>query len=566
MYLTLYKNCILTNEYKDVILPYKDIEEIPPVHYFNQYILGKYLSNLDSITIEIEKIYYKLQDKIILDKAYFSENNFGFNYLRLSKYDYEYLGIEEETFFAFITNIEYSNECVIISYEEDVFSNWGSLIKIRNSLLTASKNLKVYNENRNISYYRLPIDYKTNNNLNITSISNISKLYQIMVKIQKYKLNQAGEKTERIIICGIINRIVPESAPAIWSPDFGEDFEDIEEMLVALIQHSNYTTDSNNYYFTIDEIYLIPKEFGFQTSGYSSYEITTNIRVIDIEAEPDEKGLYKTINYTIEGNDFTLSRIGTLTHNLEIKQNGTNIQCKVLIYKFGYSFNILLNVGGNILDITNDFLLELPFSSADASSLALQKMSKDLQISGLNNKIDNEYTNKVGNMIGKFVSGATLSGATESGNPTSYGGGVIGNIISGSVGEIKNENNIKYSKEQIEILNRDLYNPNSVLINKMNYITIFYGICKFNIVPSNLSQVLKVKNNLGYVVNEVVDNFFDGIDNTVISNIINYYDGYDVIKFDNLTIYNIPSQKHRKILENILKNGTRIWFTENINV
>ena len=125
MKVTIYQNCKLNNKYEDV--------------FFKNSYLETYLATLTStVVLNDSNIYSRNEDRLWIDGI--SITNFK---------QYNYLKIEDSigTFYAFINDIKWVNECYDIYYEEDIMSNWFSYIKVRNGLLTRTLSKRIYNGN-----------------------------------------------------------------------------------------------------------------------------------------------------------------------------------------------------------------------------------------------------------------------------------------------------------------------------------------------------------------------------------------------------------------------------------
>lgn len=566
MQVTIYKNCKLNNKYKDVF--YNKT-------YLNNYLLG--LSNV--VIINDSEIYSRNNDKFYVDADDVSIPDFK---------QYNYIKIEDTigTFYAFIDSISWINNTYVISYSEDIMSNYIEEVRIRNSLLTGCKSLKLYkgNNQRQIKYYDLPVQPKSNDFLsiegfNITDTSNVPKMC-IVAKIQFYQLSQAGKYERRDPVIGVINT----NTSGVRKYELSYTTDNLEYIIKTIINNANSlqitTSLGNDYYYEIDKLYVIPYNYidVTKTNLINQTLITLSSYSIDISyfsgAYLPSSDWIKAINNTYQ-KTLTYDRknisVGTFTKQINLINNGTNVDVKIITYILEYGISIILNVQSKIIDITEDFELDIPFEQVNASTTQLQRMERSLQYNEIMNKIQRENNEIARNYVvsgSKFITdsmgsiiNAEAYGLGEGIYSRANFGGImssIPNIMNAGYNMIESEININSLKDKINILNRKVYSNSQMLKNNFSYINGLYGLTLMKIVEDNTTQVDMAIKFSGYTVREIVGDVIRELDYS------NLTDNYEVLKFDEVNVYGIISQEYIAMIEKILLSGVRIWCKNDI--
>ena len=156
MIITLYKNCILTDAYSEVFdVFHKDQMGNTPLEH--------YLESLERKSFTIPHTYVTNSGKISFDLI--DENDTEF-------YDFNYMSIHDEinhfTRFCFIDAITVVNCIAVVSYVEDVWSNYAPSLQMRKSLLTRSRIID-YGSYK-IPFYSLGMEYQGNNQLKLVEL------------------------------------------------------------------------------------------------------------------------------------------------------------------------------------------------------------------------------------------------------------------------------------------------------------------------------------------------------------------------------------------------------------
>ena len=188
MIIKLYKNCILTDAYSEVFdVFHKDANA--------KTALDRYLATLEQKTITTPHTYVTNSGKISFDLI--DENDTEF-------YEFNYMSITDEvnnfTRFCFIDAITVVNGIAVVSYIEDVWSNYAPSLQMRKSLLTRSRIID-YGSYK-IPFYSLGMEYQGNNQLKLTELFEKAQTYQqvgIILQVQLYKLTTQGAVSDREI-------------------------------------------------------------------------------------------------------------------------------------------------------------------------------------------------------------------------------------------------------------------------------------------------------------------------------------------------------------------------------
>lgn len=594
MIVTLYKNCKLNAKYKDI--------------FYNKTFLNNYLSSLTNVTVlNDNNIFSRNEDKLVIDEGTITDFK-QYNYMKIQD------GIG--TFYAFINNIKWINEMYIINYSEDIMSNYIEDIHIRNSLLTGCRSLALYKgaNKRNINYFDVPIQPKSNNYINFEPynileskttgdyVDHYAPEMCLVGKLQLYKLGTAGSAGKRQPIIAILGRRVfsQEVGDYILVNSFN-NVEELDKTIEYYLDGANSLTISEyggdtDWVYEIDKLYVIPKsmitykeppynqttdtlyiaKFGTQSTDVRliMYPLTQKNNVIYVPQDSFDKQLGLNNTYTKTFNyDRKIDSIGTFSSPIKVINNGTNIEVKIITYIKYYAIKITLNMQNKIVDITDEFIVDLPYTKVNASELQLQRLQVDLQENTIKNKIDNinldiEQRTATGiiSFASNIASGLTKTvGSVITGNIAGAVNGISdaifgsANTAVNSLYEIeKNKNDIKYSSERINLINQKMYCNSSISQNKFSYFNGMFGLCVFRIVEDNTQQIEQAINLNGYLVREVVGDIIKELDTANLSN------NYEVLKFDEVNVYGVIAQDYIEIIEAVLMKGVRIWCQNTI--
>ena len=536
MIIELYKNCILTDAYSEVFdVFHKDRSGKTP--------LDRYLETLDSKSFTIPHTYVTNSGKISFDLI--DENDPEF-------YEFNYMSITDEvnyfTRYCFIDAITVVNGIAVVSYVEDVWSNYAPSLQMRKSLLTRSRIID-YGSYK-IPFYSLGMEYQGNNELKITPLfENTSKKFNLIMQTQVYKLSEQGELSQRDIL---------ETYVAIKNADdtYRSSFSSFEALYLAktLTVKSSKTQLTSGEYYEVYNILILPESLHIlQESDVTlSYNVFDNVYII---ALVENVVSMENINYTATKTlpcNYKQFKVGTLLNAYDLVQNGTDITVKIGYYATNTDFNIYLNFQNQIYEITKDFMLDLPISVQTAD--VTQQQATAREVANLNAKLG--IARGAMQIVGGVADVAL--GATQANISSSWGKQLkgAGQITSGLMDVGSGTMNIISQKKQLDIANRALYVSNKGVEVSSNTVSIaVYGIIVYEIQPDNEVEVQANIDNCGYVCNEIVDNLFS----TITTGTTNKW---NVMQFDYVNIYGKFTQRIADVLRDILNAGFKIWYDE----
>lgn len=540
MIIKLYKNCILTDAYSEVFDVYhKDAN--------NKTALDRYLATLEQKTITTPHTYVTNSGKISFDLI--DENDTEF-------YEFNYMSITDEvnnfTRYCFIDAITVVNGIAVVSYIEDIWSNYAPSLQMRKSLLTRSRIID-YGSYK-IPFYSLGMEYQGNNELKINKLFESSNnQVAVLMQVQLYKLSEKGEVSERSIMeMYASTKTASQAEHTIYFTP-----QEAISLATLLTIQSSVKQLSTGQYYEIYNVTLVPKIFNLplNTSGMISVEVDSNTYLNTfLPSIYTNNDIVYTNSKTLPCN-FKQFKVGTLLNAYDIIQNGTDI-----VIKIGYSasltdLNLYLNFQNQIYEITKDFMLDLPISVQTAD--VTQQQATAREVANLNAKL--------GIANGAMQIGSAVNDIAMGASKVAFGSftGQVGSVVKGAE-QISNAPfeigrgviNIISSKKQLDIANRALYVSNrGVKVLSNTAMIAVYGIIVYEIQPDNEVEVQANIDNCGYVCNEIVDNLFS----TITTGTTNKW---NVMQFDYVNIYGKFTQRIADVLRDILNAGFKIWYDE----
>ena len=536
MIIKLYKNCILTDAYSEVFdVFHKDqIGNTPLDHY---------LESLQSKSFIIPHTYVTNSGKISFDLN--DEDGTEF-------YDFNYMSITDEvnnfTRFCFIDAVTVLNGIAVVSYVEDVWSNYAPSLQMRKSLLTRSRIID-YGSYK-IPFYSLGMEYQGNNELKITPLfSNPTNNFNLIMQTQVYKLAEQGEVSERDIM---ETYVALKQANGTYRSSFS--LFEVLDIAKNLTVKSSKTQLSSGEYYEVYNILIVPESLNIlnQSDITVSYNIYENVYIFAlIENVITMPNISYTTTKTLPCN-YKQFKVGTLLNAFDLVQNGTDITVKIGYYATNTDFNIYLNFQNQIYEITKDFMLELPISVQTAD--VTQQQATAREVANLNAKLGiAKGAMQIVGGVADVALGATQAKISSSWSKQLKGAGQITNGLMDVGGGIMN---IISQKKQLDIANRALYVSNKgVEVLSNTALIALYGIVVYEIQPDNEVEVQANIDNCGYVCNEIVDNLF----NTITTGTTNKW---NVMQFDYVNIYGKFTQRIADVLRDILNAGFKIWYDE----
>lgn len=554
MNITLFKKCILSNSYSEVFdVFHKDSN--------NKVALERYLASLQKYEIVADNVYVPNSGKITLE---LNEDN-----VNIYEYNYMYLEDTDNNFrrYCFIDDITVVNGLAVISFSEDIWSNYASSMSVRKSLLVRSRATKY--GGWSIPFYAPGMEYEGNNELKINELFEKPQNYRqvaIICQVQLYQLSEQGTVSKREIYEFFVSNKVDTQPSYILMP-----VQSAYSTILDLIAYSSVNKISFNneeWNYEIYNIILLPEIFNVSFEVVSPISVLKKSNVtICINLLPDSVVGNESIVYTAEKTincNFKQFRIGTILSAFDVVQNGTSLKVKLGYFASKTEFGLYINFQNQIYDITNDFLLELPVSVQTADVTQQQASARELKTMNAKLGIANGALQIRKGMLdtsigfGSMLLGGAVGGVSGIGLMTGGAGGFAGGTT--EIG--KGITSIIGSKKELEIANRAQFVSNrGIKLLSNTALVANYGIVIFEIQPDNETEVQANINNVGYVCNEIVDDLFNKpITDTVAT-------AYNVMRFDFVNIFGKFTQNIAKALRAILYNGFKIWYDETqINV
>lgn len=579
MNITLYKKCILSNSYSEVFDVFHKTKN--PVTNEETVALQRYLSSLTKYEIVADNVYVPNSGKITLE---LNEDN-----VNIYEYNYMYLEDTDNNFrrYCFIDDITVVNGLAVISFSEDIWSNYASSMEIRKSLLVRSRATK-YGD-WSIPFYAPGMGYEGNNPLKFTDLAgqNIqlsdtnNRNVALVCQLQVYNLSQEGVISDRKIYTVAANTLDIELSegtfvfPLKKTPAKESVYEIIRQLYIKSSAKEFIVPGTNNLpslYYQISNVLLIP---AYCVTGQSKTNMIGTVNItgsatcvfykldISIGDIPSNDSMVFVKTITLDKN-FKRIGIGCITNLQPVVENGTSIEVKIGIAYDDFSIGVYLVFQNQIIEITNDFLIDIPISVQTADVTQQQTANRELKTLNAKLGIANGALQIRKGMLdtsigfGSMLLGGAVGGVTGIGLMTGGAGGFAGGTT--EIG--KGITSIIGSQKQLEIANRQMFASNKgTNINYNVMLNARFGIVIAYMQPDNESEVQANINNTGYVCNEIVDNIFNKpITDTVAT-------AYNVMRFDFANIFGNFTQNIAKALRAILYNGFKIWYDETkINV
>ena len=541
LHLTLYKNCILNNNYQEVLsLGIREGQ--------TKNVLERYLEGLQKYNVDLNNVYYENSGEIVIE---FSEifNPYEYNYFKLIDDELNLLR------YCFINKIEIKNGCVYISYSEDI---WSSYIKDIKGILPSYLSRTRVKEYSNFipKLLELPVDYSGNNNLDLVSLSYPDHLVNVyvIVEIQTYLQVAADDPKNIFEDKYMIFRLSSENSYLVTL----FDAETIVKYLVKYMPSKKFNT---NYNYSVGNVYFIPKDFINESYLRLQTIIGTEHRLDDTELYYSEffpnASTFSGI-VTKEGNiqnDYKNLFIGTYDYQINLINNGTDFNYKLLFYISNSSINFKINALNQLVDITNSFRYDMPFTSVLSSEFAqrkatymLEKQTQELQMSDTNRS--DQIAQGIFGTIGKLIK-LDFGGAWESFSSIFYKGPLV-----------------KWQKESYELekIDAPVYSNSKGIFKNMTSICNFgKGLMIAKVNPDNEDYVKNAINNTGYKTYEYI---YD-INKLDIDNVDYFRDNnisYNYIKFDAINVYGSFPDEIADELNKILSNGVKIWYVPSLQL
>ena len=573
----LYKSVILTNEYKDG---------------FNMRIgtsLDTYLSTKQYLQV------YSGDDIYFTNNGSISIDNSGLTSFTANQYNYmtftSSVGGISTTRYCFVKSITLVNEVAVIEYEEDIWSNYSSSINLRYGYLTQAKRIN----NLTTEEKFLAKGYNTNQPETLSNVTGgTSKKCYVVLDVSFYNTVQDGLASNRLFYSILLgNRMVEvdSNQQEVGTPKYSYVWDcddDLNRILcqikvrssVDAIAHTihygntNIAYDgSNPYYFEVTRVTLIPYDVGyglfntrflqnnelrktlddyfiFNSIGYLLADTTLTLTkttpifytlsILGGDYYNNYLGMKgnEPVTYTLKiDNDYTIKGLQNNSRFIALNPNGKDINIE---YRFVCTLNgsaLLMNVNDEIVDITGDFIFNIPLNVQTADVTQQASIARNLS------EINNGF-----NQLGNIWSGITGSAnAIKQDSSMGFMGAFYGAMLKDEA--------LQASREAItarkSVSNKAVSNFDMSFFNA----SIPYGYYIAKINASNSADVTRYTNKFGYAYDNILVSHSDVFD--ALSQ-----DNY--LKFSNLVIYGNFSNDIMQRLKSILMNGIYLFSSSTV--
>lgn len=580
MKITLYKKCILSNSYSEVFdVFHKDSN--------NKVALERYLASLQKYEIVADNVYVPNSGRITLELSEGDVNVYEYNYM--------YLEDEDNNFrrYCFIDDITVVNGLAVISFSEDIWSNYASSMEIRKSLLVRSRATKY--GSWSIPFYAPGMEYEGNNPLKFTDLAgnNIqlsdtnNRNVALVCQLQVYNLSQEGVISDRRIYTVAADSLDVETSQHTFLFPLKKTNakESVYEIVRQLYMKSSAkqfivpgTDNLPSLYYQVSNVLLLPA-YCINGQSRSNFVGTVNITSsapclfykldISIGDIPSNDSMVFVKSLTLDKN-FKRVGIGCITNLKPLVENGTAVEIKIGVAYDDFSIGVYLVFQNQILEITNDFLFDIPISVQTADVTQQQAANRELKTMNAKLGIANAGIDIATGVMGAAFNAGTIGLGFEMNSVmpvSSYAG--INTAVKGAGGFVSSINAIGKgitsligSQKELEVANRSMFATNKgTNINYNVMLNARFGIVIAYMQPDNESEVQANINNTGYVCNEIVDDLFNKPITDEVAT------AYNVMRFDFANIFGNFTQNIAKALRAILYNGFKIWYNEKqINV
>lgn len=545
----LYSGCILDDKYKNVFSKALDTEGA----WYSPF--SDYLNNLTQVYYEIDNVY---QDEMTSLNFKLSSNDYT------SIYKFNYMKIESVnennevtlTRYAFITSIKIGNDIARISYKIDIWHTYIDNVKGLN--IGILKGLRVVNGTGGLkipTYRKLPINYAGNNEL-IFNHSEVNytenKECAILIQVQIYTTAQFGESTPSTTKYFLISSYRYDyKVGDLWNhmiltPKVNT-VDTIIETIINLYGEKNFMEiddTSVNAYYKIGKIYIVPSSFSslFNTPQHMIRKRELPAGVIKYYSYYLSMPKSSSINlnyittYTIN-NNYLIKGIGLKSLFVPVEVNGSSINFSLYAAVSQTAFSFVLSAQNKFIDITSNFEYFPVTTQISGNVLAQQRISRAIQnLEDMGRLLRN--AGKMSNSIYR----ENIGGITDS----------IANI-----GDTAIERAAR---------NMPIYNTSDIVkVNNNALSTYTEGFGYYTSTADNTNYVKDTINTKGYEVFEYLYNFNNLGITTYAKTFRDAGIYYNVIKVENSIIYGDFPLDIAKTLSEILANGIKIWYHNNIN-
>lgn len=547
MIVTLYKNCILSNDYSEVfdVVPRTELgTSSSPKSVFDTYLetLQK------TILTNYSNAYANEQGTLNISKD---------ELMTLGFLDYNYISFEDNGLkrYCFIDEIDIRNNIILVKYSTDIWHTYAPKMNIRDSLLT--KSLFTMYGSTNIGNRTIDIDYNSNTRPNVSSIHDITESVYVVCQYQVYKTDTQGKQSDRSCYVGLFRNSTSNTITLLGTTLYNA---------LRQLQLNSGTTKiasgvHEDYFYEIDNVTLVPSAFNIlntytkvsgDTLPYGSMDYLVN------QQGTPTGGLRAISDLFILNNDYKTLGIGTMTNMYEVKPNGRSLQVLIESSLTPFDFKLFLSYQDKRIEITDDFVAQIPFDSITGDVTQQRKMARTLKTIGgsmnvVNGVVDigigatggviKHKTNYSRKYPDRITSSSTSVGRTEY-KALSQG---IDEVSGGIMGIIE-------ANAPMYLSNKGTFAVSEGITNAYNGIVLYKTTG-----ANNENEVNDFISNVGYTCKKIINNPF-----TKITSLSGLENTHNIMKFDFINLYGNFSQDVAMALKDILTNGIKVWYATNV--
>ena len=581
--ITLYKNCILTNEYKEG---------------FNMRISGildTYLSALDKLQVYSgDEIYYTNSGTISIENTgltAFTGNIYNYMVFQSTESGVTYKR------YCFVNSVTLVNEVAVIQYEEDIWANYSSSMQIRYGNLISAKRLLTTGYDT-----FLPKGYESNKPVSLSDITIENQTLSpdecyVVIDLNFYTLSN-GSPNRRLFASVLLGKksqqVNPDDQTPIGSPTYSYTWRPDDDLarilcnikagcgvsqLAEKIYYGGVTINynpSDPFFYDITRVLLIPADIGFALfdNAYLSNDdlqktLENNLgggfTGYFLEDQDSDPWPYKTINaipYTLaiigggkqlgylgmEGNevletsftlanDYTIKGLQNESRFIPLTMNGKGNTIKFRYYSNIKGSSLCMNANDELIDITSDFVFNIPISTQTADITQQQSIADNLA----------SFNNLTGGIMG------------FAGNYAQMGKQAFSKDLTGAVGSwakgLLSLETMAMNDEAINAKKRLYNHAVSAFDTSLKNASIPFGFYVAKIDPTNSGDVSSYINKYGYSYDNILVSHSDVIDSVG-------QDNY--LRFNSVHLYGAFSDNIAKQLQEILVNGIYIFGTSSV--
>lgn len=576
--ITLYKNCILNDSYKEVFSLGKETGQ-------DLNVLERYLNTLTSnILPNLDNVYYENSGDLVFDANILATpySIYDFNYMKIEEYNENVLTL---TRYCFVQSIELKNELCYISYKEDIWHSYAD--KIAGTTKAFLSNSRVLNyENLDINLKTLPTSYEGNNELEITTLIHESEslpypaYFYLIAEVQFYQLDQYDKITKRFSRYVRVQETDTPTDSQMHKSLYGceEWITKLEKIMTngIFLENGDNSSDGYKYHIELGKFYILPYQLFPELSVITTYYILENDNLV-----------LKLLNYT-QGtpklqyqntivNNYKNLYFGFLAHLFELKNNGTDIDYSIYTKVAEFGINIYMSINNNFEDITDAFEYNVPIEGLTSDTYMQRNIGLNIQHLSYKNIVDKSDVGMIASFMKGVVTNFGILANGALGNNFALGSEDAGLSTAGTFSKFaantidtakvfadNYSNRITAQHMDENIMSKAYVSNKKVTVSRNKVMSLIYGLVLISINSDNDNYVKETINMFGYDTFEYIKDF-----NKIQLSDIDYFKSincnYNILSFSIINLYGSFTREISLILNTIFKNGVKIWYDYQMN-